>query len=384
MEGKGPQRVERDRRIVHLFILRNTCLETSVMRREFEDDILRDQFSTKSCLKNDKLANLNFQKATKSRYPKCENQKTAVSEQDIGLFAPTSLVEYVENGKTYCFLKSEIKRIGETKKNPFTKEPLLGPLPKVSASEMARRNYPIDSVLFRCPVLRSKDPKIVYIYRNEEVKNEPSIVTTEKGAEFFSSAIGYMYKVLLKEPFISGEPLEVNKIELVAKGESFESEPRPPRTRIITMKKDALKEFMSSHGKDISPADRDTIRIQHIFLDKKLLLYRGLSFDSKREATKAFGKQDFEAGDIYSLTDKRVTSWSTNLCLSASFAASGVYGVVFKRLVAPEEVLIDTRLLHKKELESLYWEDQAEVILLPGTRDVTVELVTRANWNYYD
>jgi hypothetical protein len=102
---------------------------------------------------------------------------------------------------------------------------------------------------------------------------------------------------------------------------------------------------------------------------------------------KKIQRNKIEIGDKISITDNKITSWSTNICVSAGFSLAADYGIVIKYECSPEEIMLDTRML--VDQDKFYFEDQSELILLPGktqggkwegsiTRKVTIELIS---WN---
>ena len=87
-------------------------------------------------------------------------------------------------------------------------------------------------------------------------------------------------------------------------------------------------------------------------------LYRGLSWDEKSDFSKYCQKGSIEYSNI--------SSWTSNICVATSIASSGNYGVVHKITVKREDILVDTRIIDRKQLREIYVQVQQEVILKPG------------------
>jgi len=147
---------------------------------------------------------------------------------------------------------------------------------------------------------------------------------------------------------------------------------------------------MSSTGIEPPHDFIEDVRKQKIRPQKPITVYRGLTWHNYTKQTFEewmgdMGRKVLRVGDRISITDTRVTSWATNICVAAAFAASGNYGVVLKYQVHPDEIMLDTRMLADRK--TYYHDDQSEIMLLPGkklngewggqiTREVTVELLS--------
>lgn len=107
---------------------------------------------------------------------------------------------------------------------------------------------------------------------------------------------------------------------------------------------------------------------------KKLLLYRGLGFDSIEEAKSRLNVEEPPIlGSKIKIVQSRPSSWTTNICLATGFSMSNV-GIVISTMIKPEDIVIDTRMLENRA--DYYPDDQAEIIVDRGRYNAKVVLVT--------
>ncbi len=156
--------------------------------------------------------------------------------------------------------------------------------------------------------------------------------------------------------------------------------------------RNSLKFFMRSGTVTLSSRAIRDIVAQKIRPSKPIFLYRGLKWRKRfglsfEKWMNQMGRKMITIGDRVDLKDIRSTSWSTNICLAAAFASKGDYGIVFKYLAQPSEIMLDTRMLSDRKIFIIV--DQGEIILLPGLKEdgefggtvirkVTVEMIV---WN---
>lgn len=112
-----------------------------------------------------------------------------------------------------------------------------------------------------------------------------------------------------------------------------------------------LSYYMQGHGrkhelqKIISP-----LSIKH---QKEIKLFKGIDlYDNKKHDLFSNVKLNFEYAN----------SWTVNLAVAEDFGST-----IVSYTAKPEDIIIDTRLIYRKQLERLYQAKQKEIILKPGT-----------------
>jgi hypothetical protein len=373
------------------------------------DEVFADQFKSEACQKDFKDMKLSTEEITelvKDRHPVCENRKTQ-SGWDIGLFAPSDIVMKKEGKKIYCYAPGDTFYDFDTRKhtNPFTGKEMEAE----KAQEIYRKINKRAPLLFEyvhhgCPFFRSSDPLIKYVIlsaRGDYVENgdtaetDPRIIyrgTLKSDWEKLGDEYA-KYGMYDKNLFEKLEPI-YDPGELIK--EQLKDIPRDkviPSTGhySLDVKKDAdldryfvkpkytglslhgaLKTYMSNPDFYIPTGVADKIQKLGIHLNTPVQVYRGLSYVKPKK----LGVEELKLGEIVTLKDKYPSSWTTDLCVAAGFASTGI---VLSYLAPPDEVVIDTRLLEPDILKDLYKSIQLEVILVKKERKVKVELLMRSD-----
>lgn len=215
---------------------------------------LLSQFVSKGCLENVKKQYIagridtdskEWKKIIKSRNKKCAN-KEATTGWDIGEFSPEQLVQYKEDGKTYCFTAQDLHKLELSKpKNPYTKKPIPPEELKffLEHRKVAPLSIPLTFQLMQedphkliCPYFPTSDPETIYYYSTNPL--DISDLEFDVLASYnmgirspkpeTSIYIGYLYKITLKS---SKKPVtlsDVKSFELIHRAKEWESSPRPP------------------------------------------------------------------------------------------------------------------------------------------------------------
>ena len=359
-----------------------------------------------------------------NKYISYPNQKS-IQGWEIGRYRSSDLIYYKEKGQTYRFLKSDVSFLQQGL-NPFTGRKIRpGPLKEFIRLAKEKKLFDPYGVVLpediktKCPLFVSDDPLVKYRYNCEGNRGIIS-KSISSGQPTDYKCVGLIYQITLKSP-LSQKDIDKNGIiridtsniiknELILDVKSLEVD-RPPANRVLkeTIDKtypiynqqdhitrhlslwDALTYFMRYGGVILPNQAITDIVSQKIRLLKPIILYRGLTwFDTGTTFEKwmnQIGREKISIDDELDITSTRVASWSTNICVSSSFAATGNYGIVFSYQTIPEEIMLDTRMMSGRAY--FYNRDQAEVMLLPGrkkngewggpiTRRVKVEMVV---WN---
>lgn len=196
----------------------------------------------------------------------------------------------------------------------------------------------------------------------------------------------YIYKIKTRNPVDFVNNKEINGSDIIRIVELYSSdqiETSNPSYRTFKITdKNVIKElttFMNSGGQTLSfdvLTILKTLSIKEFFPIK---VYRGMTFKDSN-----FIKR-YKVGDKFLLSSlNRVQSWSTIHCIPESFSSRDKYGIIVSTVLNPEDIAIDTRLLDQKQLTSLFWREQREVMSLPYNDDgnekkfmVTIESLLR-------
>jgi len=128
-----------------------------------------------------------------------------------------------------------------------------------------------------------------------------------------------------------------------------------------------LKKYMSSSGKSNPPAEITKI-LNRWKSNKKIILFRGLGwYLEELNQVKNLSSYPFKKGEIIKYRSKKPSSWSTNKFVAKSFTKTGPYWLLLKYVAKPEDILVDTRLIHTDQRRQLYFADQFEVVLKKGS-----------------
>ncbi len=335
----------------------------------------------------------------------CANRKS-LQGWEIQKYGPSDLIHYQENGQTYCFLRTDVSFLQQGI-NPFTGRKIR-PDPLKEFIHLAEEKKLFDlygvtlpkGITTKCPLFVSHDPLIGYHYHCEGLAK---FVTRSisPGQDTDANCVGLMYQITLRRPlsrrdmdqfgFIRVTESNIVKDELIMNASSLEVA-RPLANRVLTESpnktypvydsideetshlslRDSLREFMGSGGIIFPSQAIQDILVQKIKPSESIILYRGLTWNEWTKLTfgkwmDQIGRKKISIGDQLDITDTRVASWSANICISASFAVTGNYGLVLSYQAQPNEIMLDTRMMADRE--KFYGHDQAEVMLLPGRKD---------------
>lgn len=214
----------------------------------------------------------------------------------------------------------------------------------------------------------------------ELVKNIKLRVITNKDVLDFTAhheLDNYVYEVKLKNKLKIGDELETSNIK---------------ELKLIFQ-----KNFYdhSESAKKIDELDKKSFKILHNYMfsiKNEVIKLRDLNIKIAKKSIKVFKgirtdwlqspkqekffynklKNDLNVFDSYTFSFKNASSWTTNLAIADDFAFVNkpyidfVAGAIISVVVKPKDIIIDTRLLSKKILSKLYYEDQREIILMPG------------------
>lgn len=371
------------------------------------DEEIRDQFKSTECLDefvdNRRKLEGNIDAIVKNRRSKqCKNQ-TSLDGWDIKEYAPDGIFTLHDRNakREWCFRYTDIPNLLNHKTNPYSGLAFTDAQLKMLEEHAPQNSSPYPALPLsiqlkdldikgRCPLWRGNSDTVLYKYicENESIDNE-EILSRPRRAETMAAkpCIGTLYRVILNTPYTSGmylpdHPEFVERVEIVTRGDVVESSPRPEKTYLSPSDYANLKYFMSSDGVDLK--DYTTLYQENLRPTHTLTLYRGLSFkrsnNSARKFLEMLERENLSVGDKISYVGKKnAESWTTNVCLATAFAMTGEDGIVLKYRAAPEEIIVDTRMI--ENLKDFYHADQAEVVLSaskkPYTREVEIYFITK-------
>lgn len=155
---------------------------------------------------------------------------------------------------------------------------------------------------------------------------------------------------------------------------------------------DALVKYNTTAGKALSKDAYDFLE-KHFKPDKALVLYRGMGWDSASigQASKVFKEQP-EVGNKVAYKTPRIQSWTTNRDVAIDFTgrqtiagkSADSFGVIVRAKIDPKDVIADLRLLPSEAEKQLRFRSQREVLVKPGTIQVTVVKVDGAWAQVFD
>lgn len=190
----------------------------------------------------------------------------------------------------------------------------------------------------------------------------------------------YLYEIILKSEKVkqdlinrneNGQPeiilyfSDIARLSLIISEKQFDRYNKKKYNRTINDKISSelfqvLKSYMAGFGE----MEKEYYNsFQKFKLNRKLILFRGLSIDKYHKNFKNFKKNK-----IINLNLSHSSSWTTNLVVADDFAVSmnGFIGVIITATIFPQDIIIDTRLLPSETLDSLYTGNQREIIVKPG------------------
>ena len=360
------------------------------------DETIRDQFKDDECMgriiANRKKIEGNVDGLVSRRKSgKCKNQ-TSLDGWDIKEFAPDALFSLHDRNakKDWCFRYSDIADILSAGVNPYNSLPLT----EEQRSHLIKLKPALDDrypllplstqlqdldIEGRCPLWRGNSPSVLYSYVCEEqmITDNPNYdaIARSRLSETMASrpCIGTLYRIVLNEPYkghvhLLENPSIVERVETVSYGDMVESSQRPGKNEMEHLNVSSypgLKEYMSNRDRNLTDGELRQLYLKDLRPAHTLTLYRGLNFNTPKDARSFFkklGREQLSIGDTFTYSGrKNADSWSTNVCLATAFAMNGGSGIVIKYVADPEEIILDTRrLANRKEF---YRSDQAEVIV---------------------
>jgi len=191
----------------------------------------------------------------------------------------------------------------------------------------------------------------------------------------------YLYEIILKSEKVkqdlisrneNGEPeiilyfSDIAHLSLVISEKQFDRYNKKKYNKIINDKISSelfqvLKSYMMGYGE----MEKEYYNsFQKFKLNRKLILFRGLSIDIYHKNFKNFKKNK-----IINLNLLHSSSWTTNLVVANDFAVTmsdRCIGMIITATIFPKDIIIDTRLLPSETLDSLYTGNQREIIVKPG------------------
>jgi hypothetical protein len=344
--------------------------------------------------------NLPIEFIKKIRNRKCTN-RTSISDEDIGMYSEDQIILYNEGDNLFCFKYDETPFLLETGKNPFTGKRLHENFIKTISKGLATNIkyssipvYPLDKAIdmfnkpgtcFRLP---SFNPNVKYLISADPInkdnlpKNIP-VMTINNPSSYYDIdgcvisntydvadlGILFVYRIHLKNKIdFTITTIDSSDIQIVEQiFSSDDIETRKPTKRNYKIKNksviDGLKKFMSTAG-TLTPGVLSKLKDLSIKETFPIMVYRGLTFSDPSFVNR------YRVGDKFILhSKKRVQSWSTTHCVSEYFASYAKFGIIVSTILDPEDIAIDTRLLDKKQLKTLYWREQREIMTVPFEDD---------------
>ena len=128
---------------------------------------------------------------------------------------------------------------------------------------------------------------------------------------------------------------------------------------------DALLDYMSGN-KDFNNNLQRIISPLNIKQQKEIKLFKGINLlDNYEKVGRITGLEPAISNrNVFSnlkLNFKFANSWTVNLAVAEDFGST-----IVSYTAKPEDIIIDTRLIYRKQLEKLYKAKQKEIILKPG------------------
>lgn len=182
---------------------------------------------------------------------------------------------------------------------------------------------------------------------------------------------------------------DIQSIQLL--GQQFQSLVRPMTydSEVFQRVKNILFKYMQGRSLSISLSDIKLIRSFRLKLPHPITAFRALLV--KENEVKSLSLLNLKKGQSYHYHAKnaqQVSSWTTDLCVAQYFATHSImmghsnksstvrFGIIFKAVLDPSEILIDTRLLKIDDLCHLRSKSQSEIIVdrMPKTKYINCEI----------
>lgn len=324
-------------------------------------------------------------------HTECTNLNT-LGGWNIEEFDHDALYLYLDpdDSKIYCFPKID-RGLIEDNINPYTGKPFDK---NVKEQLIKLRIAPPSSFYSRrmCPIFRNTK-WIVFVTKS---KRYGGYYIVDKVSGYSARRV---YMAMLKSPRVDNENLfkreRFSALRKVYDGHSSIIRDRripkikgvglmivsdPPIDFDVSLLRPSdlfleLQAYMSNSGLALSKGSSDILQAQNIRLDIPVTVYRGFNFPRPHWI-------DISVDDVMEIDDKTpASSWSSNICIAEYFASGAGKGIgyVVEYEAQPEEVVIDTRLLEKKVLDSLTetGADQSEILLDKRRRKVKLVMIMK-------